>query len=81
MQLTMPSEPATAVSTAIKTLSNFAQLKFCAILFRVLGLLVIGYGLKGYWLKIIGYREVLCLTKMVTKIRRFLFCQQNLNRI
>ena len=37
MQLTMPSEPATAVSTAIKTLSNFAQLKFCAILFSVLG--------------------------------------------
>ena len=35
MQLTIPSEPATAVSTAIKTLSNFAQLKFCAILFRV----------------------------------------------
>ena len=45
MQLTMPSEPATAVRTAIKTLSNFAQLKFCAILFRVMGygLWVIGY--------------------------------------
>ena len=45
MQLTTPIEPAMAVSTAIKTLSNFAQLKFCAILFRVI----------GYWLLVIGY--------------------------
>ena len=42
MQLTMPSEPARAVSTAIKILSNFAQLKFCAIL------------VKGYGLKVMG---------------------------
>ena len=35
MQLTMPSDPATAVSIAINTLSNLLQLKFCAILFRV----------------------------------------------
>ena len=42
MQLTIPSEPATAVSTAIKILSNFAQLKFCAIL------------VKGYGLKVMG---------------------------
>ena len=38
MQLTMPSEPATAVSTAMITLSRVAQLKVCAILVK-------GYGL------------------------------------
>ena len=32
MQLTIPSEPARAVRTAIKTLSKVLQLKFCAIL-------------------------------------------------
>ena len=43
MQLTMPSEPARAVSTAINTLRNLPKLKVCAIL------------VKGYWLKVIGY--------------------------
>ena len=37
MQLTIPSEPATAVSTAINTLSNLLQLT-CFIGFLVLGL-------------------------------------------
>ena len=38
MQLTMPSEPATAVSTAMITLSRVAQLNWFMI--------VLGYGLK-----------------------------------
>ena len=50
MQLTMLSEPATAVSIAINTLSNFAQLKFCAILFRGLGLWVNNFVVE-LWLR------------------------------
>ena len=39
MQLTMPSEPATAVSTAINTLSRVLQFTFFMVV------KVIGYGL------------------------------------
>ena len=49
MQLTMPSEPAMAVSTAMRTLRIFPQLISFDMV--VLGLWVKGYGLRvrGEW--------------------------------